>query len=91
MEELASQVYKRSTANVHKVHKIHGKHVIVLDPQLIDTLKIDDETWLMQESDDTGNIRLVAFKDTKDSSRPPVSQQADDQTEGFKSSCVDTH
>lgn len=84
MEELASQVYKRSTANVakiHKVHKIHSKHVIVLDPQLIDTLKIDDETWLMQESDDTGNIRLV-FTDTKNRSRLQFSHETDDQDYG---------
>jgi hypothetical protein len=47
----------------YKVHKIHGKHVIVLDPQLIDTLKIDDETWLLQEADGT-SIRLI-LKNTK--------------------------
>lgn len=57
MEELASQVYKRSTANdpkIHKIHRILGKYIIVLSNELHPI----EDTWYTQELQSNGDILL---------------------------------
>lgn len=58
MEELADQVYKRSTANdskkQHKVQKLFGKYFMALS----DDLGITENTWYTQELQPNGDILL---------------------------------
>lgn len=58
MEELADQVYKRSTANdskkQHKVQKLFGKYFIPLSPDL----QISENTWYTQELQPNGDVLL---------------------------------
>ena len=77
MEELANQVYKRSKANdskkQHKPLNVFGKWIIVLD----DAVHPKENEWFTMARLADGRIVLE-----KNSSRPQVSQQADDQDYG---------
>jgi hypothetical protein len=64
-----------------KVHSLWGYHFIVLH----ESLQVKEDQWYSQEILPNGDIylRVVDIFSSKNKSRPQVSQQADDQTEGL--------
>lgn len=71
MEELANQVYKRSTVDyaqndpkTYTVLEIAERCLIPIDPEIVQKLGIRDGDIVSQIEDGTGTIKLI-FKDTK--------------------------
>ena len=65
----------------YTVIEIAEKHLLPIDPEIVQKLGIRDGDIVSQIEDGAGTIKLI-FKDTKNGSRPQVSQQADDQDYG---------
>lgn len=75
--EVLPNLYKRP----FRVHLMWGYHFIVLD----DKVHPSEGKWYVQELQSNGDIylRLVDIFSSENKSRPQVSQQADDYTEGL--------
>jgi hypothetical protein len=84
MKELASQVYKRSKADDaqirHKFTTAGETTFIAISKDLVRKFNINENTWVYQYA--TENGIYIAFRDTKNRSRPEVSQQPDDKDYG---------
>lgn len=71
MEESTTQVNK----NHYPIHSMWGHYFIVLDP----SVHPSSDQWFTEERQPNGDIYLIKKRD----SRPQLSQEADDHTEGY--------
>lgn len=92
MEEIANQVYKRSMAvdaqsddfPIHQIQEDEGINWIVIENNIVYNATNSYYEQIRQPNGDI-YLRLVdIFKNTKNRSRPQVSQQADDHTDRFQ-------
>jgi hypothetical protein len=64
---------------LHKVLRISDTYLIALDKAIIRSLHLDEDTWFLEEADETGiHLTFSNLSKNRSGSRSEVSQQPDD-------------